>query len=180
VTAPPPVEVVACPEPEPLICECPEPKKVIAPVPPAQPCTAGKQDFLIIGAIEHVAVDDTGLIVKARIDTGAKTSSMHAQDLVEFERDGKSWIRFTFDPSEGKPSTTIEKRVVRTVRIKQHGEDESKRRYVIKMRLRMGEIEEIIELSLSDRSDFEYPILIGRNFLTDNAVVDVSKQFMAD
>jgi hypothetical protein len=43
----------------------------------------------------------------------------------------------------------------------------------------MGELEEIIEVTLSDRSDFEFPILIGRNFLTDNAIVDVSKQFVA-
>jgi hypothetical protein len=48
------------------------------------------------------------------------------------------------------------------------------------MRIRLGELTELIEMSLSDRSDFEFPVLIGRNFLTDNAVVDVSKQFVMD
>ncbi len=173
------IEPLVCPEPEPLICDCPEPEKVVIPAPPPEPCTVGKREIMIIGGIERVEVDDTGLTVKARIDTGAKTSSLHAEELVEFERDGKTWVRFKFDPGEKTPAVTIEKPVVRKVRIKQHLDD-YQRRYVIKLRLRMGELEEIIEVSLSDRSDFEYPILIGRNFLTDNAVVDVSKQFVAD
>lgn len=181
-TEPPPaaLEVVSCPEPEPLVCECPEPEKLIAPapVPESVPCKAGGQDFLIIGAVEHVEIDTTGLIAQARIDTGATTSSMHAEDIVEFERDGKAWVRFVFAPGDGQDPVTMEKKVQRRVRIKQHDE-EFQRRYVIKLQLRMGELEEIVEISLSDRSDFEFPVLIGRNFLTDNAIVDVSKQFVA-
>ena len=179
-TEPPPaaLEVVSCPEPEPLVCECPEPEKVMLPAPVPVPCKAGVQDFLIIGAVEHVEVDTTGLIAQARIDTGATTSSMHAEELVEFERDGKAWVRFVFSPGDGQDQVTMEKKVQRRVRIKQHDE-EYHRRYVIKLQLRMGELVEIIEVSLSDRSDFEFPMLIGRNFLTDNAIVDVSKQFVA-
>lgn len=177
--APPPVvEVVSCPEPEPVPCVCPEPEKVMAPAPVPVPCKAGKQDFLIIGAVERVEVGTTGLIAKARIDTGATTSSIHAEDIVTLERDGKAWVRFSFDAGDGQPPTTIEKRVVRKVRIKRLN-DEYQRRYVVKLQLRMGELEEIIEVTLSDRSDFEFPVLIGRNFLTDNAIVDVSKQFVA-
>lgn len=180
VTEPPPaaLEVQSCPEPEPLVCDCPEPEKVIVPAPVSVPCKAGVQDFLIIGGIEHVEVDTTGLIAQARIDTGATTSSIHAEELVEFERDGKAWVRFVFAPGDGQDPVTMEKKVVRRVRIKQH-DDELHRRYVVKLQLRMGELVEIIEVSLSDRSDFEFPVLIGRNFLTDNAIVDVSKQFVA-
>jgi hypothetical protein len=173
------VDVVTCPEPEPAVCVCPEPEKVMVPAPPPEPCTAGTQDLLIIGAIEHVEVDATGLRAQARIDTGAQTSSIHAEEIVEFERDGKAWVRFKFDGAEGQDVVTIEKRVSRRVRIKQH-DDDLHRRYVVKMRIRLGELTELIEMSLSDRSDFEFPVLIGRNFLTDNAVVDVSKQFVMD
>ena len=174
------LEVVSCPEPEALVCDCPEPEKVIvpAPVPEPEPCKAGEQNFLLIGAVEHVEVDTTGLIAQARIDTGAATSSMHAEELVEFERDGKAWVRFVFAPGDGQEPATLEKKVQRRVRIKQH-DGELQRRYVIKLQLRMGELAEIVEVSLSDRSDFEFPLLIGRNFLTDNAIVDVSKQFVA-
>jgi hypothetical protein len=157
---------------------CPEPETVIAPAPVPAPCKAGKQDFLIIGAVEHVEVGTTGLIAQARIDTGATTSSIHAEDIVTLERDGKAWVRFSFDAGDGQPPATIEKRVVRRVRIIQQDND-YQRRYVVKLQIRMGELEEIIEVTLSDRSDFEFPILIGRNFLTDNAIVDVSKQFVA-
>lgn len=173
------VAPVQCPEPEPVICDCPEPEKVVIPAPAPQTCSVGKLGVAVIGAVERVEVDETGLVVNARVDTGAKTSSMNAQDLVDFERDGKSWVRFVFDPGDNKPAVTIEKPVERRVRIKQQNDD-SQRRYVVEMRLRLGEIEDIVEVSLSDRSAFEYPILIGRNFLTDNAVVDVAKQFIAD
>ncbi len=175
------VAPVQCPEPEPVICECPEPEKVVipAPAPAPQACTVGERGIAVIGGVERVEVGETGLLVKARVDTGAKTSSLSAQDVVDFERDGKSWVRFTFDPGDDKPAVTIEKPVERRVRIKQPIDD-AQRRYVVKLRLRMGEIEEIVEVSLSDRSEFNYPVLIGRNFLTDNAVVDVAKQFIAD
>jgi hypothetical protein len=152
---------------------------VVIPAPTPQDCTVGERGIAIIGGVERVEVDDTGLLVKARIDTGAKTSSLNAQEVVDFERDGKSWVRFNFDPGDNRQAVTIEKPVERRVRIKQQLY-ESQRRYVVKLRLRMGEIEEIVEVSLSDRSELNYPLLIGRNFLTDNAVVDVAKQFIAD
>lgn len=152
---------------------------MMAPAPAPVPCKAGKQEFLIIGAVEHVEVDTTSLVVQARIDTGATTSSIHAEDIVTFERDGKAWVRFNFDAGDGQSPVSMEKRVVRRVRIKQLYADNYQRRYVVKLQLRLGELEEIIEVTLNDRSDFEFPMLIGRNFLTDNAIVDVSKQFIA-
>ncbi len=172
------VAPVQCPEPEPVICECPEPEKVVVAA-PAPACKETKRDIAVLGSVERVEVDETGLIVKARVDTGAKTSSLSARDLVDFERDGKSWVRFQFDPGENAPAVTIEKPVERRVRIKQH-DDDSQRRYVVEVRLRVGEIEDIVEVTLSDRSGFEHPILIGRNFLTDNALVDVARQYIAD
>lgn len=177
---PEPVEVVSCPEPPPVVaCECPEPEKIVLPAPAPKPCTAGKQNLLIIGSVEHVSIDATGVRARARIDTGAKTSSIHAENVVEFERDGKTWVRFNFDAEEEQEPIVLERRVARRVLIKRHGFD-SQRRYVVKLGISIGEIEEVIQVTLSDRSDFEFPVLIGRNFLTDNAIVDVSKQFTAD
>lgn len=174
---PPPVEEVSCPEPEPVPCECPEPEKIVAPAP--VPCKAASGSLQIIGSVEHVAVDSTGVKARARIDTGAKTSSIHAEEVVEFERDGKAWVRFQFNAEEEQEVVTIERPVARRVLIKRHGFD-PQRRYVVTLGLSIGEIKEIVEVTLSDRSDFEFPVLIGRNFLTDNAAVDVSRQFVAD
>ena len=171
----PPVEVVNCPEPEP--CVCPEPEKIIVPAPPPEPCKTSVQDMMVIGQIEYVIVD-ASVRTRARIDTGAATSSINATDIVEFERDGKPWVRFAFSPGNGDEPVAIERPVSRRVLIKRHG-FEPQRRYVVTLGLAIGNIEEVVEVTLSDRSDFEFPVLVGRNFLTDNAVVDVSRQFIA-
>ena len=150
------------------------------PTPVPKPCPKPPRELQVFGGIEWVQVGDGGLRAKARIDTGAKTSSLHADDVVEFERDGKRWVRFTFNAEEGQAPQLIEVPVVRKVRIKRHGEEvESQRRYAVKLLLVIGPVSEKVEVTLNDRSDFEYPVLIGRNFLTDNAVVDVSKKYNA-
>ena len=67
-----------------------------------------------------------------------------------------------------------ELRLRRRVLIKQSsGPDE--RRYVVRMWVTVGDIRSKIDVNLSDRTDFEYPLLIGRNFLMDNMIVDVSR-----
>jgi len=132
----------------------------------------------VLGSVEWVLVAADDVTVKARIDTGAKTSSMHAEKLQEFERDGRPWLRFGVDPGRDGKSVTLERPIERRVRIKRN-DGSSQRRYVVKMVLAIGDIREKVEVSLNDRSDFEYPVLIGRNFLTDNALVDVSRKMLA-
>ncbi len=173
---PTPAEVVSCPEPEP--CVCPEPEKVIVPAPAPLPCKkAPGQELEVIGGVEYVTLVGKEVKAKARIDTGAKTSSIHAEEIVEFERDGKPWVRFAFNPENGQEPVVVERPVARRVLIKRHGFD-PQRRYVVTLGLRIGKIEEVVEVTLSNRSEFEFPVLIGRNFLTDNAVVDVSRQLI--
>lgn len=163
--------------PEVPACECGDATPVPAPV--CEPAAA--PELAIFGAVEWVVLQPEGIRAKARLDTGATSSSIHATNIVEFERDGKTWVRFNFVPHDGESAgeqTVFEKKVVRRVRIKRH-DAESQRRYVVSMRLVIGEVSEKVEVTLSDRSDFKYSVLIGRNFLTDNAMVDVSRQFAA-
>lgn len=128
----------------------------------------------IIGKIEKVRLVPPNIVLKARIDTGAKTTSIDAREISPFERDGKQWVRFVM-MDDTKPYI-IEKKVTRTVQIKRHG-TESQDRYVIKMRIVLGDVSQMIEVSLNDRDAYLYPVLIGRNFLRDNCIVDVSKKF---
>lgn len=133
---------------------------------------------VIIGEAEHVYISPPDVKLSARIDTGAKTSSLNAVDLVEFERDGKPYARFNIiDPTSGK-KVEIERRIKKRIRIKEH-EGESQRRPIVKMRVRLGKLDQRIEMSLTDRSDFEHQVLIGRNFLRDFAIVDVSKKYIS-
>lgn len=181
----PPVEVVSA--------ECP-----VQPAPPpptSQPCqppaaakktrpARGTQSLLIVGRVEYVLIKREGsanepLKLKARVDTGSGLSSMHAHQLVEFERDGAPWVRFgVLRPDNNKP-VFFERPVKEYASIKQATGD-LQRRPVVRVSLTLGDIEESVEVSLTDRSDNVYPVLLGRNFLRDRAMVDVRRKFIAD
>ena len=182
----PVVEVAECPVCPELQCPAPQviekiiTKTVEVPV----KVSGGELDLPIIGAVESIRFEMAGLnpqgktpafIYPARIDTGAESTSLHAENIHVVERDGKRWVRFTLvDPKSGEP-VQHELRFKRRVLIKQN-EAESERRYVVRMWVSLGDIRTRIDVNLTDRDDYEYPALIGRNFLTDSAIVDVSRQ----
>ena len=173
--------------PEPFSCDscpvtqCPAPQvvekikvvEVPAPLPPMA-TTAGAMHLPIIGAVEWVQVEPAGLRLEARIDTGAETTSIHAENIQLLEKEGRRYVRFDLqEPTTGE-FLPQELRLRRQVLIKQHdGEPES--RYVVRMWLTLGEMRHRVDVNLSDREVFEFPLLIGRNFLLDAAIVDVSR-----
>ncbi len=135
---------------------------------------------MLVGEVELVKVSPPGVTYRARIDTGATGTSVHATDVVRFERDGQRWVRFQLDNPDGDP-ITLEREVQHRVRIIQASvdDDEYERRYVVLLTLTMGSRSKEIEVSLSDRANMEYSILIGRDFLRNDAVVDVGQQMIA-
>ena len=131
--------------------------------------------LLVIGAVETVSLPELGMTVDARIDTGATTSSLDARDVTIFDRDGADWVKF--NTLVGGEEKSFEYKVKRFVKIK-NKELGDQRRAVIALRVVLGDIEERIEFSLVDRGNFEFQVLIGRNFLKDYAIVDVSKDHL--
>ncbi|MCV6604577.1 MAG: ATP-dependent zinc protease, partial [Porticoccaceae bacterium] len=180
VVAAAPAVAVVVPKPPPKPVLVPQPKPVPKPpkpIPPKPPKYMGEKKLLVIGSVERVMLNPPGLKLRARIDTGAETTSLHADPIIRFERDGKRWVRFTIQQSPESEPVVLERPVVRRVRIKRHDAD-SQRRYVVKLWLKLGEIKEKVEVTLTDRSEFEFPLLVGRNWLTDTAVVDVSRRYV--
>ncbi len=176
---PPPPTVcpapVICPEPAPApICPEPPPPPPPPACPPPKPETTGEIDGkLLVGEVEFFNVQPGNMRLEARIDTGATTSSLHAVDIVQFERDGQPWVRFKAGPP-GK-ERTLELPWVRRVRIK--GEDDGfQRRPVVMIEVAVDGHRRRIEVTLNNRGNYEYPLLIGRNFLRDNCIVDVSRK----
>lgn len=175
---PAPAEIITLPvEPQ----SCPEPQvierivtQMITPEPPPQATRAGKLHLPIVGAVEWAMIQPAGLWVEARIDTGADTTSIHAEDIELVEKDGKRYVRFVLLDAVTGSAHQQELRLRRRVLIKQSG-GADERRYVVRMWVMLGEIRSKIDVNLSDRTDFEYPLLIGRNFLMDNMIVDVSR-----
>ncbi len=145
-----------------------------APIEPS-PCPPSIQGLQIIGEEEPVTIVKAGLTLPARIDTGATTSSLDARDIQKFERDGKKWVRFMLLDRRSGKKVQVEGRLTRTVEITRHGTD-PQYRPVIKLKAALGQVELYREFSLTDRSAFTYPILIGRNFLGGEFIVDVTRK----
>ena len=134
----------------------------------------------VIGQVESLTVQPSGLTYKARIDTGATTCSISALDIEPFERDGKDWVRFRMplpDNNE-KKTDVLEYPVTRTAEIKRHGAEPQKRP-AVELPVEMGIFKGRIEFTLTDRTAYEFPVLVGRNLLDGNMVVDVSESFIA-
>jgi len=133
----------------------------------------------VIGAVEQVYISPPGILLTARIDTGATTSSLDARNIEPFERDGKRWVRFEIMDQENEEPILLECRVVRKVKIIQAITEEKERRYVVELLVALGNVTRTAEFTLSDRGHVEYPVLIGRNILMDSMTVDVSKKFLS-
>jgi len=138
----------------------------------------------IVGWVEFVTIEQHGIVAKAKLDSGAKTSSLHAEDIEYFTRDGQQWVRFEFEkkarpPKHGMPGVPRQKKVVeapvkRMVRIKQHTVDFVKRP-VVELDVKIGDKTYTTEFTLTDRDAFIYPVLLGRRFLESGLIVDSSQ-----
>ncbi|MGY3686517.1 ATP-dependent zinc protease family protein [Vibrio coralliilyticus] len=135
---------------------------------------------VVLGEIEKVTIDSIKQTFDTRIDTGAATSSLNAVDIEEFERNGKNWVRFHLSDGETALDDTnwIEAPIIRFVKIRQATSDKMERRAVVELWVRLGKIHEKTQFTLADRSQMTHPVLLGREFIRDIAVVDVSKQYI--
>ncbi|BBI51220.1 ATP-dependent Zn protease [Vreelandella olivaria] len=122
----------------------------------------------LVGRSEWVGLPSLGTYLKARVDSGANTSSLSAEEITRFERDGENWVRFKLALNEDDVAVEsqrdewIEAPVVRRVRIVQASGEES--RPVISLLMTLGPIRENVEFTLNDRSHLDYPVLLGRRF----------------
>jgi hypothetical protein len=161
---------------------CPVVKPVapkVAPVPVLKPLNPPRTDLMMVGLVENVKVHTLNLELKAKFDTGALFTSINAQELKKFERDGKKWARFAvMDPDDNKKKIFYELPIVRTKVIKQLSGKYQERPVVI-LTLSVANIKEPVEVTLSDRTGYVYQLLIGRNFMENRMVVDMGKTFIA-
>jgi len=148
----------------------------------AEPAKSTKKR--LYGLHEQALLVDFGQPVAAKLDTGAKTASLHAQDIKRFRRDGKSWVRFYLDADKTQP---VERPLLRNSRIKRRADDynsqtkaSSSVRPVIALSVCLGNRVRFIEVNLTDRSAFQYPLLIGSEALKQfSALIDPSLEHIA-
>lgn len=141
------------------------------------------QTRTIMGWLESVVVESRKTKMRAKLDTGTKTSSIHAKDIEHIGKGEAPWVRFTLEPGEaeaGQPADeplTLEKPLVRMTRVKQHG-GEADARPVVKLAFCLNGERHEGEFTLENRSGYNYRILLGRDFLKNVALVDPNATFM--
>jgi hypothetical protein len=135
----------------------------------------------VYGWREDVLIQGLKEKLRAKLDTGALTSSIHAEEKELFERDGKKWVRFIVtDPrSKNAVRTRIEAPLVRIARIKEPNA-ESITREVVRLSFQIGERKLRGEFTLNNRNNMLAPVLIGRSTLKDLGWVDSSRTHLAD
>lgn len=116
--------------------------------------------------------------IKARIDSGAKTSSIHAFNIQPFRRQGRSWISFEVHPLQANRRIVIrcEKPVIDRRAVKSSS-GLSETRYVISASMQMGSENWEIELTLANRDSMGYRMLLGREAMGKRLVIDPSQSF---
>lgn len=136
-------------------------------------------DLLVLGWVETVILAEPGYEMSAKLDSGAATSSLDARIIKKFRKGGKRWVRFAVaDPDSGEEYVLVRERV-RTIGIVQHVGDNHVRPTVM-MQVCVANRLMDIEVSLTDRGDFNYPILLGRSALASFALVDSGETFLSD
>lgn len=146
------------------------------------PCDAQEKEAMIImGWVENIRIGPDGPYLKAKLDTGALTSSLHATDIEYLKKNNQKMVRFVLDVecvrSGEKTELTFEKPLKRNVRIRQHQSD-SMRRPVVIMDMCIGGKVYSTPFSLTSRYNFNYPVLLGRDFLKDRILVDSGHSFL--
>ena len=133
----------------------------------------------IIGCEEWLSIKDLNIpIIKARIDSGAKTSSIQANNIKKIIKNGETWVIFDVCPIQDNSSLNVscESKVI-DIRIIRSSTGESQKRYVIKTNICIEQIIFEVELTLAERDGMEYRMLLGREALSYRFLVDSSKRF---
>lgn len=144
-----------------------------------------KMDQPIYGRYEVITIAELDRVpIKAKLDTGAYTASLNAVDIEYFEKEGDDWVRFTPVVND-EALAEREMPLLKISRIKQRAEEgddsddiASSKRPVVEMALCIGQQKEVIEVNLTNRGHFTYPLLLGAKALRQlKALVDAGRKY---
>lgn len=139
-------------------------------------------DKTLVGRSEWIGLPHLSTYLKARVDSGANTASLSAKEITPFERDGEDWVRFKLALNdddvviESVKDEWFEAPVERRVKVLQATGEDS--RPVISLLVTLGPIRQHAEFTLNDRTHLNFPVLLGRRFLLDIALIDVAESYL--
>lgn len=142
---------------------------VLAPIGSA---AAERKPLPVAGWAETVRLYPGNVRVNAKLDTGANTSSLHVRNPDYYKRDGADWVRFEFKNLRGV-TTMIDRPILRVAGIKE-AQEVIQRRPVISIGICIGNVYGDAEVTLFDRTGYNFALLLGRRFLENKVLVDPS------
>ena len=138
------------------------------------------QNKIILGSEEWCSFPELGIpAIKARVDSGAKTSALHAINITPFIKDGINWVKFDINPIQNNLKTVIhcealliDKRVVKS------SSGFREQRYVIQSNINIGSDIWAIEMTLTNRDSMGFRMLLGREAMSGRILVDPQQQYL--
>jgi hypothetical protein len=144
---------------------------------PASATVIAKRDLEVMGWIERVHLLDPEVNLKAKLDTGAETSSLDVEIIKKFREDDKRWVRFLLiDRETGAQHIIVRERVRTAAIVMQNAERQL--RPVVRMRICIAGRIVDTEVSLVDRSEYTFPLLLGRKALESFALIDPGNTYL--
>ncbi len=137
-------------------------------------------EMTTLGWREWIGFPELGLpLIKAKVDTGARTSSLHAFWVEPFERDSQPWVRFGIHPEQGTNEEEITcEAPVRDRRVVRDSGGHEELRYVIETTIEIAGVRQVVEVTLTDRDTMKFRMLLGRTALRGRYLVDPGRSFL--
>ena len=136
--------------------------------------------LITVGWREWVLLPGLGLPhIKAKIDTGARTSCLHAFSVEPFEKNGKEWVRFGIHPHQDDVDTEVysEAKVTDKRMVSDSG-GHKEERYVISTELAIAKQRWPVEITLTNRDTMLFRMLLGRTAMENKIIVNPAKSFL--
>ncbi|WP_019529190.1 ATP-dependent zinc protease [Dasania marina] len=139
-----------------------------------------KPDKVRVGALELCDLPELEISqLNVRIDTGAKTSSLHVDNISEFEKNNRKWVSFDIHPDIHNVDRIVRRDAkVKGTRIVKSSNGGSEHRYVVDTLFQLGVHQWRIDLTLTDRSGMSYLMLLGRQAMENRIIVDPGEEFL--
>jgi hypothetical protein len=149
----------------------------VIPVVDAMPAEPQK---IILGWLENIRVMPSRTLMRAKLDSGARTSTIHAEDIEYSEYTGQTWVTFSILKDHDDPDSErvqMELPLQKHVNIKLRYTPERDERPVVMLNICLAGTIYEVPFSLTERSDFNYPVLLGREFIQEYFLIDPSKTY---
>lgn len=131
----------------------------------------------IIGAEEYIGIPELRIRkLISKVDTGAESCAIHCNDFKKITRKGIKYLRVNFKIGRRKELKHYFENFNKVIVTSSNGH--KTKRYKVEMTIKLGDHEHNVKFTLANRKDMNYPVLLGRNLLENNYIVDVSKKFI--